>query len=91
MKAIAIKSLAAIALSAISIGALASEACTDAPRDKWLQQKDVKAKLEKQGYNVQRLKVDDGCYEAYVTGKDGKKAELKINPLDGAVLKEEGK
>lgn len=91
MKAIAIKSLTAVALAALSLGALASEACTDAPRGKWLQQQDVKTRLEKQGYHVKRLKEDDGCYEAHVTGKDGKKAELKINPANGAVIKEESK
>ena len=91
MKAIALKSLAVVALSALSLGALASEACTDLPRDKWLAQQDVKAKLEKQGYSVQRMKADDGCYEAQVKGKDGKKTELKINPANGAVVKEESK
>ncbi len=91
MNAFIIKPLAAIALSAFALGAMASTPCTDAPRDKWLPQQDVKASLEKQGYNVKRLKVDDGCYEAYVTGKDGKKLELKINPVDGAVVEEESK
>lgn len=86
MQASIVKSMSAAALLAFSLGAYASSACTDAPRDKWLPQKDVQAKLEKQGYSVKRLKAEDGCYEAHVTGKDGKKAEIEINPVDGNVV-----
>ncbi|TCS33505.1 hypothetical protein EDC30_11636 [Paucimonas lemoignei] len=91
MKTSLLKSMTASALLAFSLGAFASSACTDTPRDKWLPQKEIQAKLEKQGYSIKRLKAENSCYEAHVTGKDGKKAELKINPADGAVLKTEEK
>jgi hypothetical protein len=87
------KLLLALAFSGLSLAAFASDAdsCTTEPKTKWLKDKEVQAKLEKQGYTVKRIKTEGSCYEAYVQGKDGKKAELLVNPVDGAPVKEEGK
>lgn len=92
MRTILEKSLVALSISALSLAAFASEKdCTTEPKAKWQKEKDVQAGLEKQGYTVRRVKTEGSCYEAYVTGKDGKKAELIINPVDGKVVGEEGK
>lgn len=91
MTAFIAKTMTAAALVTFSLGAFASSACTDAPRSKWLPEKEVQVRLEKQGYSVKRVKVEDSCYEAHVTGKDGKKTELKINPVDGTTMKQEEK
>lgn len=87
------KTLIALALSGLSLAAFASESgsCTNEPKAKWMKDKDVQAKLEKQGYAVKRIKTEGSCYEAYVQGKDGRKMELLVNPVDGTPVKEEGK
>ena len=87
------KILLALAISGISLAAFASDSasCTKEPKTARMKDKDVQAKLEKQGYAVKRIKTEGSCYEAYVLGKDGKKAELLVNPVDGMPVKEEGK
>lgn len=85
------KILAALAISALSLSAFASDKdCTSEPKAKWQKEKDIQSSLEKQGYTVKRVKTEGSCYEAYVT-KDGKKAELILNPVDGKLVREEGK
>lgn len=84
--------LIALALPALSLPAFASDKdCTTEPKEKWQTQKQVQAGLEQQGYTVKRIKREGSCYEAKVTGNDGRKAELIINPADGQVVDEEDK
>ena len=33
------------------------------------------------------MKIEDGCYEIYGIGKDGAKAEVYFNPVNGAIVK----
>ncbi len=50
----------------------------------------MKTKIEALGYTkFDKIKVDDNCYEIKGTNKDGKKVEVKFNPVDGKVVKEE--
>lgn len=73
----------ALALSiALPAGsALASDGATAAPEIA----AQIKAKLEAQGYDVRRVKSEDGYFEAYAI-KDGKKQELyfdaNLNPIN---------
>lgn len=88
------KTLAALALSALSVSAFASTysgSCTSEPQSKWMAEQDVKAKFEKQGYTVKRVKTGGDCYEVYATDKNGKKTELFVNPANGALVQEAGK
>lgn len=86
------KTLIALAISAFSLSAFASDKdCTAEPKAKWQSEKDVQASLEKQGYKVKRIKTEGSCYEAKATDKDGKKVELIINPADGQPAKDAGK
>ncbi len=81
--------LAAIAATAgAALPALASEdaACGDAPRSQWLSEDAAKAKAAEQKYDVRRLKVEDGCYEAYAIGPDGARVEVYLDPVTGEVI-----
>ena len=60
----------------VSGSALAAENCTDAVAD-WQPRERLRQQVEKQGWTVQRIKVDDGCYE--VRGLD-----RKGNPIEAA-------
>ena len=85
------KTFIMLALSAFSLSALASEKdCTGEPKANWQTEKQIQSSLERQGYTVRRIKTEGSCYEAKATGKDGRKVELIVNPVDGK-FREEGK
>lgn len=89
MHAFSLKTVAALALSAVSLGAFASSYdgdCTTQPKTKWMSSADVKAKFEAQGYSVGRVKTGGTCYEVYSKTADGKKIELFVNPVDASVV-----
>lgn len=88
--------LVTLAISTLSVlglsqSALASddEACTKAPQEKWQTIEQLKSKLTEQGYKVKEIEFEDGCAEAEVEDKDGKKSELKLDPVTAAVVKSE--
>ena len=89
MKTLHLKSLAVVALSALSVSAFASGSCTKEAKAKWMKPQQLQAQLEKQGYQVKRVKTEGSCYEAYVLDRAGKKAELVLNPVDGKFVKQE--
>ncbi len=80
----------AAALTLVCTMALAAPECTKAPKDEWMREKDLKAKLEEQGYKIKRFVVLSSCYEIYGQNKDGKKVEIYFNPVDGAIVKQRG-
>jgi hypothetical protein len=47
----------------------------------------AKAKGTELGYEVRRVKEEDGCYELYAIDKNGAKAELYMNPVTGDVVR----
>ena len=53
--------------------------CNSGPESEWKTKNEAKAVLIAEGYEVRKVKVEDGCYELY-TKKDGKKFEVFINP-----------
>jgi hypothetical protein len=48
-----------------------------------MEQQQIRARLVEQGYEVRKIEVEDGCYEAYAIDKDGRRVELFINPVSG--------
>ena len=88
MKSSTLKTLAAIAITTLSLSAFAEGAanCTKEPASKWMAKKDVSAKLVAQGMQVKRIKTEGSCYEAYAIEKNGKKSQLMINPVNGATV-----
>ena len=58
---------------------LASDLCS-VPQDKWRPQEELQSKLESDGWSVQRIKIEDGCFEVYARNAEGKKVEAYINP-----------
>lgn len=61
--------------------------CGNAPRDQWIGREAIKTKVTAMGYDVRRVKPDDGCYEVRATDKNGAKAELYLNPVTGEVVR----
>lgn len=71
---------------AIAAPAFATGASCDVPQEKWMTEEAIKAKAAELGFDARKVKVEDGCYEVYVIGKDGAKAELVMNPETAEVL-----
>lgn len=70
--------------------AFAGPACTTEPKDKWMSEDAMKAKVAEMGYQkIRTFKVTGSCYEIYGYTKDNKKAEVYFNPVTGAVVKSE--
>lgn len=80
----------ALTASALSFATVATAApvCTKLPPAKWLTQAQMKAKIAKMGYrDIKVFQVSGSCYEIYAHTKDGKRAEVYFNPVNGAIVK----
>jgi hypothetical protein len=65
--------------------------CTSAPESQWLPLEALKAKVEAQGYKVQKAKLKAACGEIYALDKNGARTELFVDPTSGQIVAAEGK
>jgi hypothetical protein len=87
MRKIAILTVAAVALGATSAqaGSL-GKPCTSAPESQWLPMAQLQAKVEAQGYKVQKAKLESACGELYALDKNGSRIELFVDPTNGQII-----
>ena len=52
-----------------------------------MSMEEVKAKVSEQGYDVRRVKREDGCLEVYAIDKQGSKVEIYLHPVSGKIVK----
>lgn len=85
-----LNSLAVISLVAVCAGsagvALAEDGC-NVPVSDWKPLKDLDAFARAQGWNVIRIKTDDGCYEVRATDRQGRRFKAKVNPATLAIVR----
>jgi hypothetical protein len=76
--------LAGVAALGIAGSAFATglATCDSGDESTWKSQDELKAQLEGEGYKVRRIKVDGGCYEAYVINNTGEMTERYYNPVN---------
>lgn len=60
--------------------------CTTAPQSQWLSVQALQAKVEAQGYKVQKGKVKKACGEFYTLDKTGAEVELFVDPTNGDIV-----
>ena len=73
-------SLFVVALAFVaSSPAFADSKCSLAPKSKWQPKEALQQRLESDGYNVRRIKIEGGCYEVYAFDKEGKRANMAYN------------
>lgn len=77
---------AAIALPG---AAWAKADCKAYPKSEWMSEADAKAKIEGQGYTIDKFKISGNCYEIYGRSKDGKKVEIYFDARTLDVVKSE--
>jgi len=63
----------------ISTAVLADDDCTDPVAD-WQPQENLRQLMIDNGWDVKRIKVDDGCYEVKGFDQDGHRVEAKFSP-----------
>lgn len=72
--------LLALAAAMVASGAaLADTDCSD-PISEWKPRELLRQQVELLGWTVQRIKVDDGCYEVRGTDRRGNKVKAKYGP-----------
>ncbi|MEW5965798.1 MAG: PepSY domain-containing protein [Thermodesulfobacteriota bacterium] len=80
------RGLLALSLGLIVLPAVADDDC-DAPVERWQSREAVRQMAARQGWQIQRLKIDDGCYEIRGTDSQGRIFKAKIDPETLKVLK----
>ncbi len=74
------RSITVAALAVLMAGPVfAAGSCSKAPASQFQPTSALKAKLEATGLNVRRIKVENGCYEAYSVDQSGKKIVAAYN------------
>lgn len=70
-----------------SAPAVASPVCTRAPPSNWAAEARLKTRVARMGYrNIRAFRVSGSCYEVHATTRDGRRAELYLNPVTGAIV-----
>ncbi len=78
--------LLALSLGLTALPVWADDDC-DAPVERWQSREAVRQMAARQGWKIQRLKIDDGCYEIRGTNAQGRAFKAKIDPETLQVLK----
>ena len=55
--------------------------CDSGDKSAWQAQSALQEKLESEGWEVRRTKVDGGCYEVYGTTPEGDRVEAYFHPV----------
>lgn len=58
----------------------------DAPPEAWQSGSAVRGVAERNGWHVERLKIDDGCYEIKGRDAEGRRLKAKIDPASLKVI-----
>ncbi|MGB5558574.1 MAG: PepSY domain-containing protein [Paracoccaceae bacterium] len=60
--------------------------CDPVAAENWLSEAQLAETITAQGWTVNRMKQDGGCWEVYGTMPDGKRVEAYFHPETGEVL-----
>ncbi len=77
--------LAIVMALSTSHAALASDHCRS-PMSQWQPREAATAHARQLGISIDRLKIDDGCYELRGRDSDGNRVELKLDPATLSLL-----
>ncbi len=78
--------LLVLLLGLAALPASADDDC-EAPLNRWQSRDAVRQMAVAQGWQIQRLKIDDGCYEIRGTDAQGRAFKARIDPETLKVLK----
>ena len=72
---------AATLLAATSAVATGFATCDSGAESSWQSPEKLTKMLTDKGWTVRRIKIDGGCYEAYVVNEKGERWEAYYHPL----------
>ena len=78
--------LLVLSLCLTALPAFAEDDC-DAPLKRWQSRDAVRQMAAAKGWQIERLKIDDGCYEIRFTDAQGRRFKAKVDPETLKVLK----
>ena len=74
----------------VPLAAYANPTCTTEPKEKWMSEAAIKAKIAALGYHkIRSFKVTESCYEIYGSNKQNKLVEVYFNPITGDIVPSE--
>src|SRR5450759_1601740 len=74
----------------VPLAAHANPTCTTEPKEKWMSEAAIKARIAALGYkNIRSFKVTESCYEIYGSNKENKLVEVYFNPITGDIVPSE--
>ena len=83
------KTLAVLAILACSpTAAFADDDCF-VPLGDWQPREAITRLAEKNGWTINRLRIDDGCYKINGLDNSGRRIEVKIHPKSLAIIGKE--
>ena len=85
---IGISTRSMLALALIATPALAGDDCA-VPMTDWQPREAVMKLAAEQGWDLRRIRIDDGCYEVIGRDAEGRAIEVKLNPATLAVVEVE--
>lgn len=74
-------------LTVLATGTASASDICEVPKAQWQPIVNLQSMLVEQGWNVKKIKVDDGCYEAYAITDNGEKVEAYFNPKTFELVK----
>lgn len=80
------RTLLSLSLGLLSLPAWSGDDC-NAPVERWQSREAVRQMAAREGWQIQRLKIDDGCYELRGTNAAGQRFKAKIDPETLKVVK----
>ncbi|MEO8015147.1 PepSY domain-containing protein [Polaromonas sp.] len=78
---------AAMLAGLLASGAAWADSNCDEPVANWQPRGMLRQQLEQRGWTVQRIKVDDGCYEVRGTDRLGNRVKAKYGPASLRIRK----
>ena len=52
-----------------------------------MSMEEIKSSITAKGYDVRRVKREDGCLEVYAIDKQGARVEIYLHPVSGKIVK----
>lgn len=80
------RGLLIVSLALFALPIQAGDDC-DVPLSHWQSRDAVRQMAAAKGWEIQRLKIDDGCYEIRATDAEGRAFKAKLDPETLQVLK----
>ncbi len=57
----------------------------------WMSRDAARSMMVDKGFDVRRVKREDGCYEIYAIDKTGARVEVYLNPVTGEIVRTKNK